>query len=87
VGRDPATLAVTAIGRLSFGADGRAMERPGWIAGPPEQVAATILALGEAGISHVALYVGASDDPSPYPALTAPVLDRFAAVMEALDAG
>jgi alkanesulfonate monooxygenase SsuD/methylene tetrahydromethanopterin reductase-like flavin-dependent oxidoreductase (luciferase family) len=87
VGRDPATLAVTAIGRLSFGADGRAADRPGWIAGSPDQVASTIRALGAAGINHVALYLGAADDPSPYPALTAAVLDRFAAVMEALDAG
>jgi alkanesulfonate monooxygenase SsuD/methylene tetrahydromethanopterin reductase-like flavin-dependent oxidoreductase (luciferase family) len=87
VGRDPATLPVTAVGRLALGSDGRAADRPGYIAGPPERVAATIRALGEAGIGHVALYVGADDDPSPYPALTAPVLDRFAAVMEALDAG
>jgi alkanesulfonate monooxygenase SsuD/methylene tetrahydromethanopterin reductase-like flavin-dependent oxidoreductase (luciferase family) len=87
VGRDPATLAVTAVGRVALDAAGRAADRPGWIAGPPGRVADTIRALGEAGIRHVALYLGAADDPSPYPALTAPALDRFAAVMQALEAG
>ena len=87
VGRDPATMAITGVGRLSLDEDGVGLDRPGWIAGPPEQAADTLRALGQAGIRHVALYVGAAGDPSPYPALTAPVLERFAAVMDALDAG
>ncbi len=87
VGRDPTTLAITGVGRMALDPAGDAVVRPGWLAGPPDQVAATIRAIGEAGISHLALYVGEEDDPSPYPALTAPVLDRFAAVMHALDAG
>jgi alkanesulfonate monooxygenase SsuD/methylene tetrahydromethanopterin reductase-like flavin-dependent oxidoreductase (luciferase family) len=87
VGRDAATLAVTGVARLALDATGSAVDRPGWMAGSPDRIAATIRAIGGAGVSHVALYVGAEDDPSPYPALTAPVLDRFAAVMRALDAG
>ena len=87
VGRDLSTLAITGVARLAFGSDGVAATRAGWIAGSPAEVAATIEAIGAAGIRHLALYVGADDDPSPYPALTAPVLDRFAAVLEALHAG
>jgi len=87
VGRDPASLPVTGVARLALDATGTAADRPGWLAGPPERVAATIRAIGEAGVRHLALYVGAEDDTSPYPALTAPVLDRFAAVMRAFDAG
>jgi hypothetical protein len=42
--------------------------------------------MGEAGVRHVALYIGAHDDPSPMPALTRQALDRFAPVMERLRA-
>jgi alkanesulfonate monooxygenase SsuD/methylene tetrahydromethanopterin reductase-like flavin-dependent oxidoreductase (luciferase family) len=83
-GRDPATLELTGWGRLALDATGRAVDRPGWLAGTPGEVASTIRSMGAAGLAHLTLYVGADEDPSPLPALTAPVLDRFAAVMEAL---
>lgn len=83
-GRDPATLALTGWARLALDPGGRAVDRPGWLSGTPDEVAATIRAMGSAGLRHLALYVGADDDRSPMPALTSPALARFAAVMEAL---
>ncbi|OGO59735.1 MAG: hypothetical protein A2V85_07175 [Chloroflexi bacterium RBG_16_72_14] len=85
--RDPATLTVTGWARLSLRADGTAVMRPGWIGGSPGEVAATLHAIHGAGIRHVTLYLGDADDPSPLPALTAPVLERFAPFLEALRAG
>lgn len=86
VGRDPATLAVTGWGRLSLGADGAATRRDGWIGGTPAEVAADIRSIGAAGLAHLTLYLGADGDPSPLPALTRDTLDRFAPVLEALEA-
>ena len=83
-GRDPATLELTGWARLSLRADGIAAARDGWIAGAPAEVAATLRAIRGAGMHHVTLYVGDADDPSPLPALTAPVLERFHPIVEAL---
>jgi hypothetical protein len=47
---------------------------------------ATLRAMGEAGLAHVAVYLGTDDDPSPLPALTPQGLERFAPVLEALGA-
>ena len=40
-----------------------------------------------AGLSHLTLYVGDADDPSPAPALTRATLERFAPFLEVLRAG
>jgi alkanesulfonate monooxygenase SsuD/methylene tetrahydromethanopterin reductase-like flavin-dependent oxidoreductase (luciferase family) len=82
--RDPATLTVTGWARLSLRADGTAATRPGWIGGSPGEVAATLRAIRGTGMRHVTLYLGDADDPSPLPALTAPVLERFRPIVEAL---
>jgi alkanesulfonate monooxygenase SsuD/methylene tetrahydromethanopterin reductase-like flavin-dependent oxidoreductase (luciferase family) len=86
VGRDPATLEVTGWARLSIGPAGNAVSRPGWLEGGPDEVAATLRAVRAAGVTHVTVYPGDADDPSPLPALTAPVLERFAPFLEALRA-
>ncbi len=86
VDRDPTTLALTGWGRIALDAGGRADARPGWIGGEPAEVAATIVAMGEAGLRHIALYPGADDDPSPLPALTDRALDRLVPIMELLAA-
>lgn len=86
-GRDPATLALTGWGRLALRPDGTAEKRPGRIAGTPEQVAQMLRAMHAAGLHHLTLYVGEADDPSPLPALTGPVLDRFVPFLEALRRG
>jgi alkanesulfonate monooxygenase SsuD/methylene tetrahydromethanopterin reductase-like flavin-dependent oxidoreductase (luciferase family) len=83
-GRDPATLLLTGWARLSLRADGIAAARDGWISGAPAEVAATLRAIRGAGMHHVTLYVGDADDPSPLPALTAAVLERFHPIVEAL---
>ena len=87
VGRDPATLPVTGVARIALRPDGTGEPRPGWIAGPPDAIAAELGAIGAAGIAHLTLYLGAFDDPSPLPALTRPILELFAPVVEALRAG
>jgi len=87
VGRDPATLELTGYGRIALKPDGSADERPGWIGGSREAVAATMRSLGAAGLRHLTLYVGEADDPSPLPALTGATLERFAPMFEALRAG
>jgi alkanesulfonate monooxygenase SsuD/methylene tetrahydromethanopterin reductase-like flavin-dependent oxidoreductase (luciferase family) len=87
VGRDPATLEVTGWARLVLEEDGSALERDGCLAGSPGEVAATVRAFVEAGLSHVTFYVGAPDDPSRLPALTPATLARFAPVLEAIRAG
>lgn len=86
VARDPATLEVTGWARLSLREDGTAAERPGWIAGAPGGVALVLRAIRAAGVRHLTVYVGDADDPSPTPALTGPVLERFAPFLEALRA-
>ena len=86
VGRNPATLALTGWGRMALDGTGRAVARPGWIGGEPAEVAATIHAMGGAGLRHLALYLGTDDDTSPMPALTRRALDRFEAVMELVGA-
>ena len=86
VGRDPATLAVTGWARLAIDDDGIAIEKPGCLAGEPAAVAETVRAIRDAGISHLTLYPGASDDPSPLPALTDEMLDRFGPFLEAIRA-
>lgn len=86
VGRDPATLALTGWCRVALGDDGQAVDRPGWIGGTPEQVAATLRSMADRGLRHAAVYVGTAEDSSPLPALTRTALDRFAAVLEAVRA-
>jgi alkanesulfonate monooxygenase SsuD/methylene tetrahydromethanopterin reductase-like flavin-dependent oxidoreductase (luciferase family) len=86
VGRDPATLSVTGWGRISLDGRSRGAERPGWLAGEPAEVAATLRAIGDAGVRHVSVYVGTDEDTSPLPALTAKALERFAPVLEAVAA-
>ena len=86
VGRDPATLGLTGWARIAFAANGRGAERPGWLSGSPAELAATLRAMGAAGLVHVAVYVGTDDDPSPLPALTQQALERFAPVLEVLAA-
>jgi alkanesulfonate monooxygenase SsuD/methylene tetrahydromethanopterin reductase-like flavin-dependent oxidoreductase (luciferase family) len=86
-GRDPATLELTGWARLSLRPDGSAEARPGWIGGSPDQVAAALRSIRAAGMTHVTLYPGARDDPSPLPALTRATLDLFAPTFEALRAG
>jgi alkanesulfonate monooxygenase SsuD/methylene tetrahydromethanopterin reductase-like flavin-dependent oxidoreductase (luciferase family) len=86
-GRDPATLEVTGFARLALEHDGRAVERPGWLAGDPAAVSATLHAIRATGIRHVTLYLGEADDPSPLPATTSAVLGRFEPVLLALRAG
>ena len=86
VGRDPATLAVTGWSRLSLALDGTAVPRDGYLAGTPAEIGDQVRAFHAAGLAHLTLYVGAEDDPSPLPALTAETLDRFAPVLEAIRA-
>ena len=86
IGRDPTTLEVTGWARLAIDEDGVALKKPGCLAGEPAEVAATIRAIRDAGISHLTMYAGASDDPSPLPALTDELLDRFGPFLEAIRA-
>jgi alkanesulfonate monooxygenase SsuD/methylene tetrahydromethanopterin reductase-like flavin-dependent oxidoreductase (luciferase family) len=86
VGRDPATLAVTGYGRARLGRDGAGIDATGWLSGEPGAMAATLSAMGEAGVEHISLYLGTDDDPSPLPALTSAALERFAPAFEALSA-
>lgn len=85
-GRDPATLAITGWGRISILPDGTAGPRPGWLGGTPEAAAETVRAMHEAGLRHLTLYVGDTDDPSPMPALRRETLERFAPFLEAIRA-
>jgi alkanesulfonate monooxygenase SsuD/methylene tetrahydromethanopterin reductase-like flavin-dependent oxidoreductase (luciferase family) len=86
VGRDRATLEVTGWARLSLREDGSAAERPGWIAGPPDEAAQAMRAIRATGVRHLTLYLGDVDDPSPAPALTGRALERFARIFETLRA-
>ncbi len=85
-GRDPATLPVTGLGRIDLARDGSGAARPGWLSGPPAAIADTLRAMAQAGLRHISLYLGADGEASPFPALTARALDRFAPVLEALRA-
>jgi alkanesulfonate monooxygenase SsuD/methylene tetrahydromethanopterin reductase-like flavin-dependent oxidoreductase (luciferase family) len=85
VGRAPESLGVTGWARVVLDRD--AADRTDTIAGSPDEIAGALRALHEAGISHVSCYVGHPDDPSPYPALTRPALERWAAVMDHLGKG
>jgi alkanesulfonate monooxygenase SsuD/methylene tetrahydromethanopterin reductase-like flavin-dependent oxidoreductase (luciferase family) len=87
VGREPGTLALTGWTRLVLDEDGVALSRPGAMAGSPAQVAAVLRGFADAGLAHLTVYVGAPDDPSRLPALTAETLRRFAIVLGALRAG
>ena len=86
VGRDPTTLQLTGWGRVALDASSLAVERDGYLHGAPEEVAATVRAFEDAGLRHLTLYVGDPDDPSKLPALTAPLLERFAPLLEAIRA-
>ena len=86
LGRDAATLGLTGWGRIALDEAGVGAERPGWLAGSPEAIAGTLRAMAEAGVRHVSLYVGTDEDASPLPALTPRALERFAPVLEALNA-
>ncbi len=85
-GRDPGTLQLTGWARLVLEADGTALERPGCLAGGPDEVAASIRGFAGAGLRHLTLYVGDPDDPSRLPALTTPMLRRLAPVLDAIRA-
>jgi alkanesulfonate monooxygenase SsuD/methylene tetrahydromethanopterin reductase-like flavin-dependent oxidoreductase (luciferase family) len=87
VGRDAATLPLTGWARLSVGGDGRAVERDGWLTGSTEEVADVLRAMHAAGLAHLTLYVGDTEDQSPLPALTAERLAWLAPVVEALARG
>ncbi len=87
VGRDPDTLGITGWSRLSLTGDSTAVSRAGYLSGSPAEVGAIVREFLAAGLSHLTFYVGAEDDPSPLPALTAATLDRFAPVLEAIRAG
>ena len=86
VGRDPSTLEVTGWVRISVDADGVAVERPGCIPGSPATVAATVAGIHAAGITHLTVYIGAVDDPSPMPALTDETLAMLEPFLEAIRA-
>lgn len=86
VGRDPASLPVTGYGRIRLDAEGRGREAPGWLGGDLEAIAQTLRSIADAGVSHVSLYLGTDDDPSPLPALTPRALERFAPALERLGA-
>ena len=86
VGRDPSTLTVTGWGRISLDGRGAGLARPGWLAGSPEEVAATLATMAGAGLRDISLYLGIDDDRSPLPALTPRALERFAPVLDALGA-
>jgi alkanesulfonate monooxygenase SsuD/methylene tetrahydromethanopterin reductase-like flavin-dependent oxidoreductase (luciferase family) len=87
VGRDPASLEITGWSRLALSADGTAISRDGYVCGTPAEVGARFRAFREAGLSHLTVYVGAEDDPSPLPALTMETLRRFGLVLEAIRGG
>lgn len=86
VGRDPATLALTGWGRVALDERSHADAREGYLAGSPDEVAATIRGFANAGLAHLVLYIGDPADPSKLPALTPPMLDRFAPLLEAIRA-
>ena len=87
VGRNPSTLGLTGWARLALREDGSADPRPGRLAGSRDEVVATIRSFADAGLSHLTLYAGDADDPSPLPALTTRTLSRLAPYLEALQAG
>lgn len=87
IGRDPATLEVTGWGRLALQPDGTAEPRDGWLAGSPDEVAATLRAIRGTGIRHVTLYLGEAGERSPFPALTARALERLVPMLAALRGG
>ena len=84
VGRDPATLELTGWARLAIGDDGRAVDRPGWLAGSSEEVAATLRSMHRAGLRHLTLFLGDADGPSPLPTLTPGGLAWLEPVLEGL---
>jgi alkanesulfonate monooxygenase SsuD/methylene tetrahydromethanopterin reductase-like flavin-dependent oxidoreductase (luciferase family) len=86
VGRDADTLELTGWGRLVLDERSNALARDGCLAGDPAEVARTVRGFAAQGLRHLTLYVGESDDPSKLPALTAPMLERFAPVLEAIRA-
>jgi len=85
-GRDPASLEVTGWARLALRAAGMADERPGRLSGSPVEVAESLRAIRAAGVRHVTLYLGDADDPSPLPAVTRAMLERFEPFLAALRA-
>jgi alkanesulfonate monooxygenase SsuD/methylene tetrahydromethanopterin reductase-like flavin-dependent oxidoreductase (luciferase family) len=87
VGRDAATLEVTGWARLAIDGRGLAIERAGCIAGDPPTVAAVVREIHGIGITHLTMYPGAADDPSPLPALTDETLDAFVPFLEAIREG
>ena len=66
--------------------DGRALDREGCLSGEPAEVAATLAGFARAGLRHLTLYVGDPSDPSKLPALTPPMLERSAPLLEAIRA-
>lgn len=86
VGREPSTLEVTGWVRIAVDPDGIAVERPGFIAGDPAAVAATVAEIHGAGVAHLTVHIGAADDPSPLPALTDETLEMFGPFFDAIRA-
>lgn len=86
VGRAPETLGLTGWARVALDEAGRGIARDGWLAGGPDELAATLRDMAAAGLSHVSVYLGTDEDRSPLPATTPRALERFAPVLEALRA-
>lgn len=86
VGRDPATLGLTGWARVAIGERAQAVERPGWLAGERDRLTETLREMRSAGLSHLTLYVGDADDPSPLPALSPRRLAWLEPIVESLAA-
>jgi alkanesulfonate monooxygenase SsuD/methylene tetrahydromethanopterin reductase-like flavin-dependent oxidoreductase (luciferase family) len=85
VGRDPETLALTGWARLAISADGRRdADRADTISGTPDLVADRLAELADAGLEHLACFIGEETDDHLFPALTESALDRFVPVFERL---
>ena len=85
VGRDPGTLALTGWARLAISSDGRRdADRVDTISGTPDRVADRLVELADAGLEHVACFIGDATDDHLDPALTASALDGFVPVVERL---
>jgi alkanesulfonate monooxygenase SsuD/methylene tetrahydromethanopterin reductase-like flavin-dependent oxidoreductase (luciferase family) len=88
VGRDPGTLALTGWARLAISSEGRRdADRADTISGTPEEVADRLGELAEAGLHHVACFIGDPTDDHLFPALTESALDAFVPVIERLRSG
>ena len=85
-GRSAEMPGITGWARIAVDDTGIAVPKPGTLAGGPAAVAATIAGIRAEGVSHLTMYVGAADDPSPLPALTDASLAAFAPFLAAIRA-